>query len=95
MQLLLHLLKWFIENIDQTRKTSAVFLDLAKIFNFILMNFLTKKLKRYGFSNKASKLLNDFKEVFGNLWNFKTVVLTGKHLTTAYEKSTLNHGGLF
>ena len=47
-------------NLDQSKETVAIFLDLAKAFNSISHNIFLKKIEKYGFSQEAKELLFSF-----------------------------------
>ena len=47
-------------NLDQSKETVAIFLDLAKAFNSISHNIFLEKVEMYGFSQEAKELLFSF-----------------------------------
>ena len=47
-------------NIDQSKETVAIFLDLAKAFNSISHNNFLKRIEMYGFSQEAKEFLFSF-----------------------------------
>ena len=56
----LELVETISSNLDQSKETVAIFLDLAKAFNSILHNIFLKKIETNVFSQEAKKLLFSF-----------------------------------
>ena len=56
----LELVETISANLDQSKETVAIFLDLAKAFNSISHNIFLKKFEMYGFSQEAKELLFSF-----------------------------------
>ena len=57
---ILELVKTVSANLDQSKETVAIFLELAKAFNSISLNIFLKKIEMYGFSQEAKELLFSF-----------------------------------
>ena len=56
----LELVETVSANLDKSKETVAIFLDLAKAFNSISHNIFLKKIEMYGFSQEAKELLFSF-----------------------------------